>query len=1306
MFEIASLIAQAATKVAAIPAATDSNLLEVAKALKNVSDVREGKLGNPLDANVTFRDLIDSGAVSVRPGWTSRLSSAPIMSPRAQPDGYDSTKDLIPPPAPANFTATGLFAMVQLEWDTPSYRNHAYAEIWRAETNAIGDAIKIATSTTSFYADNLGAGATRYYWVRFVSQANIFGPYQAVDGQAATTATDPALVIASLQGQITASELHNSLGTRISLIDGPASVDGSVNFRVAAEASSRVQAIAVEAAARSAAIAAEAAARANAIQNEASARAQEILAEAQERAQAVSAEAILRQLADQNELSARAQAIADEQTARAAAILAEAQSRANALIDEAQARQAAITIEQSARQAADESLSSQITTLSASLDTSTSTLTAAIQYEQSARATEVSAEANARESLATQLTGGYSGTDIMQLQYGLIFSERESRITSDANLQTQINTLVAASSGDFGDLIASVQEEQTARVAGDTANASSLSLLSARLDNVKDASGNLTNKTLESTISSNKAAQVAGDQALSTSISQLSSMFTGQFSALSSAIQNEATTRTTELQSEATTRSALATQMRGSYTGTEISQISSGLIFSERTARVSADSNLQSQITSLSATVTTNNGSLAASINAEQQARVSADVAESNSREALAAQIRGAYGGSDSSQVTSGLLYSERQVRISAEDAISSSVTALAATVTNNFNTLNAAITSEEIARAENDMAITSNFYSLYAIVDTKNQTFSQATAPTATSIGDIWYDTANNNRTKRWNGTAWVATEDTRISSNAAAITAEQTARATADTAITTSITNLTTTVNNINAAVTSEASARTTADSALSTSITSLTAVVGTKNRNYFQVAAPTTGMLSGDVWYDTDDSNKAYRYNGTAWVATDDTRIAGNMAAITNEATARANADTALTNTLNTLSSTVTGNYSTLSAAITSEASTRASANTALSTQLNSVLAVANSKNRTYRQAAAPASAGLFDGDLWFDSDAGNKPYRWNGVSWIAADDERITANAAAITSEQTARTSSYDSLASSITSLTATVNMNNAFLSAAIQEIAEVSGGDTTGLRAQYTIKTDVNGYVSGFGLASTASNAEATSLFAVRADTFYIANPEGPGISPAMPFIVRTTATTIDGVSVPVGVYLKDAFIENGTITNAKIANAAIDSAKIADAAITTAKIGNAQIDSAKIANTIQSSNFGSAAGWQINKTGSAVFNEVALRGSINGGNYTSYNWPASGGGFHLGPAGLLLGRYAANDPTSTYFQFDVATGQLFTNNLTISGGVATFTGRINVQSSSSGDRLEIRNDVIKVISGGIVRVKIGNLNAP
>jgi hypothetical protein len=149
----------------------------------------------------------------------------------------------------------------------------------------------------------------------------------------------------------------------------------------------------------------------------------------------------------------------------------------------------------------------------------------------------------------------------------------------------------------------------------------------------------------------------------------------------------------------------------------------------------------------------------------------------------------------------------------------------------------------------------------------------------------------------------------------------------------------------------------------------------------------------------------------------------------------------------------------------------------------------------------------------------------------------------------------------------------------------------------GISGAYTVKIDNNGYVTGFGLASTANDATPFSEFAIRADRFYVASPSGPGITPIIPFVVNTTTQTVNGVSVPAGVYMDAAYIKNGTITNAKIGDASIDNAKIAslsadkitagtissdrlDANVINAKvtnidaavIGSGTIDSARIGN--------------------------------------------------------------------------------------------------------------------------------------
>jgi phage minor structural protein len=94
---------------------------------------------------------------------------------------------------------------------------------------------------------------------------------------------------------------------------------------------------------------------------------------------------------------------------------------------------------------------------------------------------------------------------------------------------------------------------------------------------------------------------------------------------------------------------------------------------------------------------------------------------------------------------------------------------------------------------------------------------------PSDASAGDIWYDTSANHAIKRYNGSTWDdITDDALYSALTAAADAE---------------------------------------------------AVADSKIRTYAQATAP-TGMVPsdvGDLWIDTDDNNRTYRYNGSAWVET---------------------------------------------------------------------------------------------------------------------------------------------------------------------------------------------------------------------------------------------------------------------------------------------------------------------------------------------------------------------------------------------------------------------------------------------------
>lgn len=282
-----------------------------------------------------------------------------------------------------------------------------------------------------------------------------------------------------------------------------------------------------------------------------------------------------------------------------------------------------------------------------------------------------------------------------------------------------------------------------------------------------------------------------------------------------------------------------------------------------------------------------------------------------------------------------------------------------------------------------------------------------------------------------------------------------------------------------------------------------------------------------------------------------------------------------------------------------------------------------------------------------------------------------------------------------------------------LSAAIQSEASIRSSETGSLFAKYTVKIDANGYVSGFGLASTANDATPTSEFAVRADSFYVASPSGPAISPAMPFIVRTTPTTIGGVSVPAGVYLTDAFIQNGTITTAKIANLAVDSAKVADAAIGTAKIQDAAITSAKIQDAaitsakiqdaaintakIQDAAITTAKIQDATITDAKIANLSASKitsGTINVGQYIqSSNFVSGSGGWRIDGDGVFeansgVFRGALSAATGTFAgSLSAATGT-FRGELQAATG--TFSGTLTAQAVNAVDTINLRSQAVTI----------------
>lgn len=290
--------------------------------------------------------------------------------------------------------------------------------------------------------------------------------------------------------------------------------------------------------------------------------------------------------------------------------------------------------------------------------------------------------------------------------------------------------------------------------------------------------------------------------------------------------------------------------------------------------------------------------------------------------------------------------------------------------------------------------------------------------------------------------------------------------------------------------------------------------------------------------------------------------------------------------------------------------------------------------------------------------------------------------------------------------------------NRELSATIDDATEGVAylGTQYGMRVQ--VAADGRRLVGGYGLMGSNSAERGPSIdFGVLANRFYVGAPAQDGnVSSVQPFVIQTTPVTINGVLVPAGVYMADAFIKNGTITNAKIANAAIDDAKVASLSASKLRAG-----SISVGEYIQSSNYvssGGVNGWRIDGSGNAIFRNATMYGGVyanygqiggitisGGALYTSAY--GSGGGFYLGSDGRFsLGSKltwngttlsingsgtfsgALQAATGTFAGALMAASGTFTGALQAATG--TFSGKLTAQAIDAVQTINIAGNAVTV----------------
>ena len=310
--------------------------------------------------------------------------------------------------------------------------------------------------------------------------------------------------------------------------------------------------------------------------------------------------------------------------------------------------------------------------------------------------------------------------------------------------------------------------------------------------------------------------------------------------------------------------------------------------------------------------------------------------------------------------------------------------------------------------------------------------------------------------------------------------------------------------------------------------------------------------TALSGNDVWFDIDDG-QVYTRNvaNNAWVAGRDatlvslfgstsftgSTLSGAMATAQGDIVTVTNAQSATASSLTSLTSTVGTN----TAAIATEATTRANADTALSTLITNLTSTVSGNTAAISTEATTRA----------NADTALSTLITNLTS-------TVSGNTAAISTEATTRANADTANATSISNLSSTVGTTNANVSTLQTSVSNLEGDADAMFVIQ--VATESNGSKSAAGMvigSNASSGSGAQSYVQFQADKFAVWS----GSASIAPFIIS------GGV-----VYIDDARIKDGAITNARIANATIQSAKIGDAQIVEAKIADAAITNAKIDN--------------------------------------------------------------------------------------------------------------------------------------
>ncbi|MBV7523467.1 phage tail protein [Pseudomonas sp. PDM29] len=141
------------------------------------------------------------------------------------------------PPAVSFLTATSLLFGIGLKWGFPAGAEDTQrTEIWYGPANNLASATKLADLAypqSDYAMQSLLAGASFFFWARLVDRTGNIGPFYPVgNGVMGQASADAGPILDQIAGQISETELGQTLLERIELIDGPPTLPGSVSNRL------------------------------------------------------------------------------------------------------------------------------------------------------------------------------------------------------------------------------------------------------------------------------------------------------------------------------------------------------------------------------------------------------------------------------------------------------------------------------------------------------------------------------------------------------------------------------------------------------------------------------------------------------------------------------------------------------------------------------------------------------------------------------------------------------------------------------------------------------------------------------------------------------------------------------------------------------------------------------------------------------------------------------------------------------------------------------------------------------------------